>query len=341
MRVSPPGLFPPPPALSPSQLPVTCFATKAQFMSRATDEGVVQAALACELAQRDGALMRYEKLKGEYEIARLRQARRRRLASSHAETLLQLRELVRSVQALLNTCAAMKMRATVPDTLVTAVRLLLSSKASEEVDKKMLVTLSRYSSFSRMSVLTRECRGGSSSVSVDGIPHNSAVPVAVSSTSSSVCGEGSRSPLPSLALGPLLLWSHAGLSYRCHLLDTRRRLASELARAGCRHAASLRKSQQTGSALESDNTTETQQNAVETARAELKRAKDFQRCVKQRLYEVHQLLIRARHASCVDARGCFHSEAATEAYRQIQEELQRGRVTLLRILCESGMPPLW
>ncbi|KPA73464.1 hypothetical protein ABB37_09791 [Leptomonas pyrrhocoris] len=289
---------------------------------------VVHAALVSEVAQRDGALSRYRALREEYAMARLVRVRQQRLMASHMETLSQLQRCVASLLDLQSTTDdKAHAEANVPDTLVEAVRVLVAAERGEGVRESLKSTLARYTA----------CRTTlSASFTAPGTCQDTQ-PLE-RSRKEQVAAEGRPAlgdALPSaFELRPLLYWSDASLSYQRRLLDARRLLASEVARARCQAAL-----------LTADNTTngfagaaaaqKQQASALEEARAELKSAKDFQRCVKRRLYEVHQQIARETLPANDGSQGRLAPEAAAAMRSQITKELRNGRVTLLRILCQE------
>ncbi|KPI88016.1 hypothetical protein ABL78_2892 [Leptomonas seymouri] len=292
---------------------------------------VACAALVVELAQRDGALARYQTLRRRYEVTRLVCMRKQRLMASHTGTLSQLQSLLASVlarQASAGESASAEVE--VPDTLVAAVRVLLAVTRCDHVKEKLQVMLARY-------VVGR-------------VPRSmSPAPVSFCSFTVPAGSDGSSRIVPQdtacgtvplqlvVHLRPLLCWSNALLSYQC-VLPARRLLASEVARVS--YQASILAAENAAGDPDMVARAQKQQTvALEDARAELKKAKDLQRCVKRRLYEVHQQISKGARSSDTETMGHPDPRAAAEMHAQIKKELRKGRVTLLRILCEGKTSP--
>lgn len=285
--------------------------------------GIAHAALVKEVAQRDGALERYQALRERYELASLARTRRQLLMASHVETLSHLRSLVAAVAEMQSSAERddATVEPPVPETLLAAVRLLTSSTlCGYELQESLQAILSCGAAFQ---VLQAEALAATTSPAERPCAQHliQGEPLSI---------QKRVSAKQAYQLKPLLHWCSAGLPYQQRLLEPRRHIASELARVR-RYTVliSADPSQNSGFA---EATTQT---ALKDAREGLRRAKNSQRCVKRRLYELHQRLTTAGWDECTTADDDLDPEAATQTLAQIRKELQRGRVTLLRILCDE------
>ncbi|CAG9576664.1 hypothetical protein LMJF_27_0640 [Leishmania major strain Friedlin] len=290
-------------------------------LETADDASVEHAALAYERVRREHALQRYLKAREAYEVACIARERRQLVVQSHNHTLRLLGQVVCDVKAVVD--GTLKEGLSVRESTATAAEMLLASSCYKRAERGLVTLLAHEG---RQHEVLRAATS----------------PATETSRIPQVFSSGSRAEKPVASspakhmLRPLLLLCEWRLDYATLLCRQRLPLFSELARAQ-RVVSNSRESAREARGRMSAPTTPVVQRCqvqVAEARASLAKARAFQRSLKDRLHQLHQMLSRSApvHAES----GVFvDAGVAEEIQARLRQELAVGHVTLLRILCES------
>ncbi|CBZ28159.1 hypothetical protein, unknown function [Leishmania mexicana MHOM/GT/2001/U1103] len=290
-------------------------------LETADDAPVEHATLAYERVRREHALQRYLKAREAYEVACIARDRRQLVVQSHNHTLRLLERVVGDVKAVVD--ATLKEGFSVRESTVTAAEMLLASSCYKRAERGLV------------SLLVQERRQHEvSQVATPPPTETSLIPQVFSSSS--------RADKPVVSssekhmLRPLLLLCEWRLDYATLLCRQRLPLFSELARAQRLVYNSSEGAREARRRVGAPTPSVVQQCRVQVseARASLAKARTSQESLKDRLHQLHEMLLRSApvHAES----GVFvDADVAEEIQAQVRREMAVGRVTLLRILCEN------